>query len=84
MIRDDVRCREVVELLGDYLEGVLPVERRATLEQHLLFCESCATFLDQLRTSIALTALLREEDVPSQVGDRVLRMFQEREERSEP
>jgi predicted anti-sigma-YlaC factor YlaD len=84
MIRDDVRCSEVVELLGDYLEGVLPVEHRATLEQHLLFCESCATFLDQLRTSIALTALLREEDVPSQVGDRALRMFQEREERSEP
>ena len=84
MIRGDVRCSEVVEILGDYLEGVLPVERRATLEQHLLLCEGCATFLEQLRTSIALTGLLGEEDVPPQVMDRILPMLRQRQKGTDP
>lgn len=83
MIRDDVRCSEVVEVLSDYLEGVLPAEQRVPLEQHLLLCEGCTTFVGQLRTSIALTGRIQEEDVPPQVMDRVLRMFQERSERSD-
>lgn len=83
MIRDDVRCSEVVEMLSDYLEGVLPVEQRVPLEQHLLLCEGCTTFVEQLRTSIALTGRVQEEDVPPQLMDRLLRMFQERTERSD-
>ena len=84
MIRGDVRCSEVVEILSDYLEGVLPVEHRATLEQHLLLCEGCATFLEQLRTSIALTGLLGEEDVPPQVMDRILPMLRQRQKGTDP
>lgn len=77
MERDDVRCREVVEVLTDYLEGAMPAKQRAALEQHLLTCEPCANYLEQLRTSIALTGRLQEEDVPPQVMDRVLQMFEE-------
>ena len=77
MIADQVRCREVAEVLTDYLEGALPVEQRVALEQHLLLCEGCTNFLEQLRTSIALTGT-HVEDVPPQVIDRVLRMFRER------
>ena len=78
MIRDDVQCREVVDVLTDYLEGALPAEERASLEQHLLLCQGCSRFVEQLRTSIALTGRLQEADVPAQVMDRVLRMFRER------
>ncbi len=31
----DVRCREVVELVTDFLEGTLPVDRRDLVERHL-------------------------------------------------
>lgn len=31
---EDLACREVVEVLTDYLESVLPTDRRVTLEQH--------------------------------------------------
>lgn len=76
---DEVQCKEVVEVLTDYLEGELPPEGRAALEQHLLTCEPCATYLQQLRTSISLTGRrLQEEDVPPQVFEAVVRMFEER------
>ena len=78
MKRDDVRCQEVVQLLSDYFEGALPVEQLAALEQHLLFCEGCTNYVEQMRTSIRLTGRLQEEDVPSPVMDKVLEMFRER------
>jgi anti-sigma factor RsiW len=78
MNRDDVRCREVVEVLSDYFEGALPVEQRAALEQHLLTCEGCVNYVDQMRTSIRLTGRLQEEDVPGPVMDKVMQMFSER------
>lgn len=79
MNRDEVRCREVVEVLTDYLEGALPVEDRVALEQHLLTCVGCTNFLAQLRTSIALTGALDQEEVPPALMDAVLLLYQRRE-----
>ena len=79
MNRDEVQCREVVAVLTDYLEGVLPVEERVALEQHLLICEGCTNFLAQLRTSIALTGVPEVDEVPPQLMDTVLRIYLKRE-----
>lgn len=74
---DDVACRQVVEMVTDYLDGALPVEDRAALEQHLVLCEGCTTFLDQMRTTIGLTGALREEDIPDEVMAAVMRTIKE-------
>lgn len=74
----DLQCREVVDLLTAYFDGDLDPNERVLLEQHLLMCESCSTYVDQLRTSISLTGRLQPEDVPAPVMDRLLRMFEER------
>lgn len=79
MNRDEVQCREVVAVLTDYLEGVLPVEERVALEQHLLICEGCTNFLAQLRTSIALIGVPEVDEVPPQLMDTVLRIYLQRE-----
>jgi anti-sigma factor RsiW len=75
---DDLQCRHVVDVLTDYLEGVLPAEHRVVLEQHLLFCEGCATYVEQLRTSVDLTGRLLQTEVPAAVMDRLLRTFSQR------
>jgi len=51
---DDLRCEEIVELLGGYIEGALPPARAARVEAHLAGCEGCTALLDQLRATVTL------------------------------
>jgi anti-sigma factor RsiW len=48
-------CRELVELVTDYLEGALPPEDVARFESHVAACPGCASYLEQVRTTIAVT-----------------------------
>jgi anti-sigma factor RsiW len=41
----DVTCMSGVEVLADYLEGMLPPDVSASLEQHVVGCERCRAFL---------------------------------------
>jgi anti-sigma factor RsiW len=40
-----ITCVSGVELLMDYLEGVLPAEVRAALDEHLAGCPRCTAFV---------------------------------------
>jgi anti-sigma factor RsiW len=67
---DDIACREMVELMSDYLEGVLPSAEKGRLETHLAGCDGCEHALGQLRETLRLTGMLRPEQVPDE--DRAL------------
>lgn len=41
----DVKCVSGVDLLADYLEGLLPPDVRASIERHVLGCERCQAFV---------------------------------------
>ena len=56
-------CQEMVELVTDYLEGSLSWRDRRRFEAHLSGCDHCTEFLQQMRTTIALTGSLADEDV---------------------
>jgi anti-sigma factor RsiW len=43
-------CREVIDLLTEYLEGGLALLEARRLEAHLASCDACAGFLASLRT----------------------------------
>ncbi len=63
-------CRELVELVSDYLEGALSIGDRMRFEAHIESCDGCTAYLDQMRRTIALTGRLREEDVePAALGE---------------
>jgi anti-sigma factor RsiW len=70
-----VICREVLDLLTDYLEWALPAQRHAPVERHLAGCDGCARHLDQLRATIAALGALAEEQVAPGVRDRLLVAF---------
>jgi predicted anti-sigma-YlaC factor YlaD len=72
---EELSCREVVEILGDYLEGVMPPADRARLEDHLVFCEGCADYLAQLETTVRLTGRLTEEAVSPEAMAPLLEAF---------
>ena len=64
-------CRYVVELIMSYLDDTLdPVERQA-FEVHISDCRNCWHFLRSYRATVALGQRLRDEDIPSDVRDRL-------------
>ncbi|MGH3032972.1 MAG: anti-sigma factor family protein [Gaiellaceae bacterium] len=75
MTEADLTCRELVEIVTDYFEGRLPRRDRIRLEEHILICEGCATYLEQMRETIRLTGALRTSDVPAEVEKELVRAF---------
>ena len=61
-------CQELVELVTDYLEGVLPREDVARFEEHVAACPGCATYLEQVEATIALTRASGGEVEPDEVS----------------
>jgi anti-sigma factor RsiW len=57
-----VVCRQVVELVTDYLEGALPADLHAAVDRHLQLCPPCVTYIEQMRTTVGS---LREVSVES-------------------
>ncbi|MGH8969780.1 MAG: anti-sigma factor family protein [Actinomycetes bacterium] len=47
-----ISCQQLVELVTDYLEGVLDDGTRAEIEAHLALCPGCDDYLDQMRSTI--------------------------------
>jgi predicted anti-sigma-YlaC factor YlaD len=62
--RHGVQCRELVERVTDLLDGGLDEAERVRLEQHIVWCEMCADYVDQMRHATRLLAHLgASEDV---------------------
>jgi anti-sigma factor RsiW len=73
--RPAIVCREVVELVTDYLEGSLQGAERERFEAHLGVCPHCSRYLEQFRETIAATGQLREEDIAPEAKDALLSAF---------
>jgi anti-sigma factor RsiW len=56
--RRTVVCRQLVELVTDFLDGELAPADRAAVEAHLARCEHCTSYLEQVRRMLELSAAL--------------------------
>jgi hypothetical protein len=75
MAVEEITCKELVEVVTDYLEGRMPAERRLLFEEHIAFCSWCQTYLDQMRETIRLTGMLTEDDLSPETRDTLLEAF---------
>jgi anti-sigma factor RsiW len=71
----DLACRELVELVTDYLEGRLASDDRVRFEQHLAECDGCRTYLEQMRAVLATAGRLEEESLAPAARDALLDVF---------
>ena len=71
----ELACRDVVEMVTDYLEGTLDPVIRDDLERHLAECEGCEAYLEQLHATIRLGGRPQADDVPTPVMDALLEAF---------
>ncbi|MEO5842867.1 MAG: zf-HC2 domain-containing protein [Acidimicrobiales bacterium] len=75
MTHRDLDCVEVIEIVTDYLEGLLSEFDRDSLDYHLTICGGCAAYLEQMQAAIRLSGTLRREDLPAPLMDALLHSF---------
>ena len=73
----ELACQELVELVTDYLEGVLPAAERTRFEEHLAGCSGCRAYLEQMRQTIRVLHRLTEESLAPQAKEELLRVFRD-------
>jgi anti-sigma factor RsiW len=74
----DIACRELVELLTEYLEGTLPPDEVAAVEAHIAGCDACRTYLDQMRATIAALGSVPVETLSQDASVTLLAAFADR------
>jgi anti-sigma factor RsiW len=69
-------CRQITELVSDYIEGNLPASQRARFLLHIGLCRNCRRYLRQLKASVELLGRLPEEPVPAPMMDELKKRLQ--------
>jgi anti-sigma factor RsiW len=70
----ELACQQVVELVTAYLEDALDPADRERFEEHLVFCDGCENYLEQMRKTIRLSGRL-DEQLPPELEAQLLEAF---------
>jgi anti-sigma factor RsiW len=65
------QCREMVDLLLDFVDGSLPPEREREFRRHLCGCVPCYIYLETYHTTIRLGRALPDCDMPPELEHRL-------------
>ena len=75
MTSKDLTCKEVVELVSDYLEHALLPEVQKQVEKHVGECPGCTIYLEQIQKTIVMLRGLAEESVFPETKQQLLEVF---------
>ena len=73
--REDLVCRQVVELVNDYLADDLPRAERKRFERHLAGCPHCTAYLEQIRLTVATIGRLTPDDFSPEVSQKFTELY---------
>jgi anti-sigma factor RsiW len=74
----DLACQELVELITDYIEGVLVAAEVAAVEAHLAECDGCDRYLEQMRATLRALGTVPVATLPDEAVDSLLAAFARR------
>lgn len=77
-----VTCREVAELLIDFVDGTLPEMQMITLQQHICACPPCMFYMETYQDTIEATHALPEEPLPAEFENRLRAVLEDWEARN--
>ncbi|MEA2346300.1 MAG: hypothetical protein QOG62_87 [Thermoleophilaceae bacterium] len=58
----EMPCRELIEVITDYLEGALSAEDHRRFEEHLGTCTACVLYVEQFQAVIKAVGRITSED----------------------
>lgn len=68
-------CKELTELVTEYLEGQMPFGKRVRFQLHVGMCRHCRAYLRQMKTTVRAVGALPDEPMPAHVRDELLGRF---------
>ncbi len=75
MNRTAANCRDVVELVTEYLDGGLLPGERLAFERHVAICPPCRAHLGQMRRVLGAAGALRDGQVPERLRRKLVDDF---------
>jgi anti-sigma factor RsiW len=78
---NDVDCRRLVDLLGEYADEQLSAEQKQAVEAHVARCAPCVAFLRQYRFAPAAVREHLLRSVPVDLESRLLSFLRQRTQR---
>jgi anti-sigma factor RsiW len=75
-------CREMVELVTDYLEGRLDDADRQRFEVHIAECDACTLYIEQMRMTITALGHIPAESISQEAEEELLAAFRTWRERA--
>jgi anti-sigma factor RsiW len=72
-----ITCRQLVELLIDFVSDELPADHRDRIEQHLQICPPCVTYIETYKLTIRLTRQLPMKPLPPQLAEHLRAILSE-------
>ena len=71
----EMSCKDLVELVTEYIEGVLPSADRLRFDAHLVECDGCQVYLDQMQQVVRTLGHLPEEPLSQSAKQELLQAF---------
>jgi anti-sigma factor RsiW len=68
-------CREMVELVTDYLEGRLDGAARERFDAHVAACDGCKLYIEQMRMTIAALGRFPPETISPEAERELIDAF---------
>lgn len=75
VMRTHPTCKEVVELVTNYLEGAMTPEERDRFEMHLGTCGACVTYHEQILMTRQTISTLSHEPLAKETVQDLLSSF---------
>jgi hypothetical protein len=77
-MHDHVDCRRLAQMLGDYVDELLPTGVKDQVDAHMSQCAPCMAFLKQYRFAPEAARRVLLKAVPPELESRVLSFLRER------
>jgi hypothetical protein len=71
----DLSCQQFIELLGDYLEGLLAAQEHKAMTAHRLVCRECSELLGDYERIPGLVRRATDATVPAGAQARLWRLL---------
>jgi hypothetical protein len=71
-------CKKITDLVSNYLNDQLKPAIKKDFEHHLRICSDCVNFINTYKKTIAVSGVLRIEEIPVKVRNSILDFLRNR------